>query len=60
MIIALHKNATITPALRKIIALNVESVATLAERNNLSKDTIRSWRGRDSFGRLLQRQIPRT
>ena len=49
MIIALHKNATTTPTIRKKIALSLESVAALAERYNVSEDTIRRWRGRDSF-----------
>jgi hypothetical protein len=49
VIIALHKNATTTPTIRKKIALSLESVAALAERYNVSEDTIRRWRGRDSF-----------
>jgi len=49
VIIALHKNATTAPTIRKKIALSLESVAALAERYNVSEDTIRRWRGRDSF-----------
>ena len=49
MIIALHKNATTTPAIRRKISLSKEPVAVLAARYAVSEDTVRRWRGRDSF-----------
>jgi transposase InsO family protein len=49
LIIALHKNAATTPAIRRKISLSKEPVAVLAARYAVSEDTIRRWRGRDSF-----------
>ena len=44
MILALHKNARTTPAIRAEIAASSESVAVLAARYGVSEGTIRRWR----------------
>lgn len=49
MMIALHKNATTTPAIRRKIAESNEPVAALAARYSVSEDTVRRWKNRDSF-----------
>ncbi len=49
MIIALHKNARTTPAIRAQIAAGSESVASLAKHFVVSEATIRKWKSRDSF-----------
>ena len=49
MMIALHKNAATTPAIRRKIAQSDEPVAVLAMRYSLSEDTVRKWKKRDSF-----------
>lgn len=49
MMIALHKNAATTPAIRRKIAQGDESVAVLAMRYCVSEDTVRKWKKRDSF-----------
>ena len=49
MIIALHKNARTTPAIRAQIAASSESVASLAKHFAVSEATIRKWKSRDSF-----------
>ncbi len=49
MIIALHKNAATTPAIRQKISHSKEPVAVLAARYAVSEDTVRRWRERDSF-----------
>jgi transposase InsO family protein len=48
MNIRLHKNATTTPARRAYIQSSPLSVAALAAELNVSEDTIRRWKGRDS------------
>lgn len=48
MLISLHKNATTTPAIRQLIQASSAPTAELARELNLSQDTIRKWRGRDS------------
>jgi transposase InsO family protein len=48
MLIALHKNATTTPAIRAEIQRASGSDYELAARFGVSRDTIRKWRGRDS------------
>jgi len=46
MLIALHKRARTTPAVRAEIAESREPVAVLARRYNVSEATIRKWRAR--------------
>ena len=48
MLIALHKNATTTPAIRSSIQSAHGSDYELARQFKLSRDTIRKWRQRDS------------
>jgi transposase InsO family protein len=49
MLIALHKQARTTPAVRAEIAASLEAVSVLAERYNVTEATIRKWRARDEF-----------
>jgi hypothetical protein len=49
MMIALHKNARTTPAIRAEIAASSETAATLALRYGVSEGTFYKWKGRDSF-----------
>jgi transposase-like protein len=49
MIIALHKNARTTPAIRAEIAASKDSVAVLAARYGVGQRTIRRWRAREVF-----------
>lgn len=49
MMIALHKQARSTPAMRAEIAASSESVATLARRCNVTEATIRKWKSRTEF-----------
>ena len=48
MLIALHKNATTTPAIREAIQKATGSDYELARQFNVSRDTIRKWRKRDT------------
>ena len=48
MLISLHKKATTTPAIRRLIQTSDASIAQLARDLSLSQDTVRKWRGRDS------------
>ncbi len=48
MLIALHKQARTTPAVRADIAASNEPVAVLARRFNVTEMTIRKWKSRDS------------
>ena len=48
MLIALHKNARTTPAIRAEMAASSASVAALAKQYGVSESTARKWRGRDS------------
>jgi transposase-like protein len=48
MLIALHKQARTTPAVRAEIAASNEPVAVLARRFNVTEMTIRKWKSRDS------------
>ena len=48
MLIALHKQARTTPAVRAEIAASSEPVAVLAQRLNVSEMTVRKWKSRDS------------
>jgi hypothetical protein len=47
--LALHKNAATTPAIRRKIAQSDEPVAVLAARFSVCEDTVRIWKARDSF-----------
>jgi transposase InsO family protein len=49
MMIALHKQARTTPAVRAEIAASPESVAALARRYNVTEMTIRKWKSRSEF-----------
>ena len=48
MMIALHKNATTTPAIRRKLAESDEPAAVLADRYGISLDTVYRWMRRDS------------
>src|SRR5205085_4924258 len=47
MLIALHKNATTTPAIRAALQKATGSDYELARQFNVSRDTVRKWRARD-------------
>ena len=49
MMIALHKNARTTPAIRAEIASSAEPASVLAKRFNLTLPTVNKWRKRESF-----------
>jgi transposase InsO family protein len=49
MMIALHKNARTTPAIRAEIAVSTDSAATLAQRFGIGESTVYKWKARDSF-----------
>ena len=48
MIIALHKNARTTPAVRAEIAASSESAKVLAQRHGITEQTVYKWKKRDS------------
>lgn len=48
MLINLHKNATTTPAIREAIQNATGSDYELARQFNVTRDTIRKWRSRDT------------
>ena len=48
MMIALHKNARTTPAIRAEIAASTDSVVALAQRYGISEETARKWKRRTS------------
>jgi hypothetical protein len=43
MLIALHKQARTTPAVRAEIAASDEPVSVLAQRYNITESTVRKW-----------------
>ena len=49
MMIALHKNARTTPAVREEIAASTEAAAVLAARYGVTEQTIYKWRKREVF-----------
>ena len=49
MMIALHKNARTTPAIRAEIAASTDSAASLAQRFGISEATVYKWKKRTSF-----------
>ena len=48
MLIALHKNARTTPAVRADIAASSESASALAQRYGITEQTVYKWKHRDS------------
>jgi transposase-like protein len=50
MMIALHKNARTTPAVRAEIAASTASAAELAQGFGIPQATVYKWRSRTSFG----------
>ena len=48
MLIALHKRARTTPAIRAELAASTEPVAVLAGRFNVTPPTIYKWKSRES------------
>jgi len=49
MLIALHKEARTTPAVRAEIAASLDPVSALAQRYNVTEATIRKWRSHSEF-----------
>ena len=49
MMIALHKQARTTPAVRAELAGSKEPVAVLARRFNITEPTVRKWKSRKVF-----------
>lgn len=49
MMIALHKNARTTPAIRAEIASSTASAASLAQRFGVTEATVYKWKKRTSF-----------
>jgi hypothetical protein len=49
MLIALHKQARTTPAVRAEIAASDEPVSVLAQRYNITESTVRKWQARVDF-----------
>ncbi len=61
MIVKLHKQARTTPAIRAEIRHASGTLAELAARYNVTIDTIRKWKSRDSVeDRLTQPRTPHT
>ena len=50
MLIALHKNARTTPAVRAEIAASSETASILAQRFGISAQTIYTWKKHSVFG----------
>ena len=50
MLIALHKNARTTPAVRAEIAASNETASALAQRYGVTEQTVYKWKKRDVFG----------
>ncbi|CAM5532898.1 IS481 family transposase ISAisp3 [Stutzerimonas stutzeri] len=50
MLIALHKNARTTPAVRAEIAASSEPASVLAQRFGISEQTVYKWKKRSVFG----------
>ena len=50
MLIALHKNARTTPAVRAEIAASTETAPVLAQRYGISEQTVYKWKKREAFG----------
>ena len=50
MMIALHKNARTTPAVRAEIAASIEAASVLAQRFGITEQTVYKWKRREVFG----------
>jgi len=50
MLIALHKNARTTPAVRAEIATSSQTASVLAQRHGITEQTICKWRKREVLG----------
>ena len=50
MLIALHKNARTTPAVRAEIAASAQSASALARRYGITEQTVYKWKTREVFG----------
>ncbi|MCW5239042.1 IS481 family transposase [Verminephrobacter eiseniae] len=50
MLIALHKNARTTPAVRAEIAASSQSASVLAQRYGITEQTVYKWKKREVFG----------
>ena len=50
MLIALHKNARTTPAVRAEIAASTETASVLAQRFGITEQTVYKWKKRSVFG----------
>ncbi len=50
MLIALHKNACTTPAVRAEIAASSETASVLAQRSGITEQTVYKWKKRSVFG----------
>ncbi len=50
MLIALHKNARTTPAVRAEIAASSETASVLAQRYGITEQTVYKWKKREVFG----------
>lgn len=50
MLIALHKNARTTPAVRPEIAASSETASVLAPRYGITEQTVYKWKKREVFG----------
>jgi transposase-like protein len=50
MLIALHKNARTTPAVRAEIAASDEPASILAQRFGITEQTVYKWKKRDVVG----------
>ena len=48
MQVRLHKNARTTPAIRRELRKSSLSISALAQKHNLTRATVRKWRGRES------------
>ena len=50
MLIAMHKNARTTPAVRAEIATSNETAGVLAQRYGITEQTVYKWKKRSVFG----------
>ena len=50
MMIALHKNARTTPAVRAEIAASIEAASVLTQRFGITQQTVNKWKSREVFG----------
>src|SRR6218665_3793016 len=50
MLIALHKNARTTPAVRAEIAASSQTASVLAQRYGITEQTVYKWKKREAFG----------